>query len=210
MRNVIFDVGGVLLDWNPDQLLQGYYAEPAERAAMKRAIFLHADWLEVDRGTLSEEALLARIARRLGRPVPELAGLFGTVRESLRPKLDTVALLEALAARGVPLYCLSNMPLETFTYLRERFGFWDLFRGIVISGEIRLVKPQPEIFEYLLARYELSAADTILIDDYAVNVEAAQALGLQTVLFTDARRCEQALRPLLLDSPGSRDAAERM
>lgn len=197
MRNVIFDVGGVLLDWNPDRLLQGYYAESAERAAMMRAIFLHADWLEVDRGALSEEELLERVARRLGRPVPELAGLFGTVRESLQPKLDTIALLQSLAARNVPLYCLSNMPLEAYAYLRGRFGFWDLFRGIVISGEIRLVKPQPEIFEYLLRRYDLSAADTILIDDYPVNVKAAQASGLQTVLFTDARRCEEALRPLL-------------
>src|SRR5258708_1444394 len=86
MRNVIFDVGGVLLDWNPDQLLRGYYAEPVERAAMRQAIFLHADWLEVDRGALSEEELLARIARRLGRPVPELAGLFGTDRKSTRLK----------------------------------------------------------------------------------------------------------------------------
>jgi putative hydrolase of the HAD superfamily len=197
MRNVIFDVGGVLLDWNPDQVLKGYYAEPAERAVMKQAIFHHADWLEVDRGALTEEELLQRIARRLGRPVPELAGLFGTVRESLQPKLDTVALLQSLATRGVPLYCLSNMPLGTFTYLRGRFGFWELFRGIVISGEIRLVKPQPEIFKYLLDRYDLSAADTVFIDDYPVNVEAARALGLQTVLFTDAQRCEEALRALL-------------
>jgi putative hydrolase of the HAD superfamily len=186
MRNVIFDVGGVLLDWNPDQVLKGYYAEPAERAVMQQAIFHHADWLEVDRGALTEEELLQRIARRLGRPVPELTGLFGTV-----------ALLHSLATRGVPLYCLSNMPLGTFTYLRGRFGFWELFRGIVISGEIRLVKPQPEIFQYLLDRYDLSAADTVFIDDYPVNVEAARALGLQTVLFTDAQRCEEALRALL-------------
>jgi HAD superfamily hydrolase (TIGR01509 family) len=146
---------------------------------------------------LAEEELLGRIARRLGRPVPELTGLFKMVRDSLQAKADTVALLESLAARGVPLYCLSNMPLETFTYLRGRFGFWELFRGIVISGEIRLVKPQPEIFEYLLGRYDLSAADTVFIDDYPVNVEAAKALGLHTVLFTDARQCEEALRPLL-------------
>jgi putative hydrolase of the HAD superfamily len=200
MRNVIFDVGGVLLDWNPDRVLKGYYAEPAERAAMKQAIFLHADWLEVDRGVLSEEELLGRIAGRLGRPVPELTGLFATVRESLQPKADTVALLQSLAARGVPLYCLSNMPLEAFAYLQGRFGFWELFRGIVISGEIKLVKPQPEIYEYLLDRYELSAADCVFIDDYPVNVEAARALGLHTVLFRDARQCEEALR-LLLPQP---------
>ena|ERR1700688_286421 len=197
MRSVIFDVGGVLLDWNPARVLESYYTAPAERAAMKQAIFLHADWLEVDRGMLSEAQLLERIAARVGRPVPELTGLFAFVRDSLRPKADTVALLKSLAVRGVPLYCLSNMPLETFGHLQKRFGFWELFRGIVISGEIKLVKPQPEIFEYLLGRYALSAADTVFIDDYPVNVEAARTLGLHTVLFTDARQCEEALRPLL-------------
>ena len=70
MKNVVFDVGGVLLDWNPGRILEGYYADPAERAAMKQAIFLHADWLELDRGTLSEPALLARIGERARRPVP--------------------------------------------------------------------------------------------------------------------------------------------
>ncbi len=197
MRSVIFDVGGVLLDWNSDRVLESYYATPAERSAMKQAIFLHADWLEVDRGVLGEAQLLERIAGRVGRPVPELTGLFAFVRDSLRPKADTVALLKSLAVRGVPLYCLSNMPLEIFSHLQGRFGFWDLFRGIVISGEIRLVKPQPEIFEYLLGRYDLSAADTVFIDDYPVNVEAARTLGLHTVLFRDARQCEEALRPLL-------------
>jgi HAD superfamily hydrolase (TIGR01509 family) len=194
VKNVIFDVGGVLLDWNPGRILEGYYADAAERAAMKQAIFLHADWLELDRGALSESALLERIATRARRPVPELANLFEVVRASLQPKTDTLALLASLAARQVPLYCLSNMPPGTFAYLRGRFEFWELFDGIVISGEINMVKPQPEIFEYLLNRHGLSAADTVFIDDHPPNVEAAQALGLHTVLFQDARQCEAALR----------------
>lgn len=194
MKNVIFDVGGVLLDWNPGRILEGYYADAAERAAMKQAIFLHADWLELDRGALSESALLERIGARARRPVPELANLFEVVRASLQPKTDTLALLASLAARQVPLYCLSNMPPGTFAYLRERFEFWGLFQGIVISGEVNMVKPQPEIFEYLLHRHGLSAADTVFIDDHPPNVEAAQALGLHTVLFQDARQCEAALR----------------
>jgi putative hydrolase of the HAD superfamily len=194
VKNVIFDVGGVLLDWNPGRILEGYYADAAERAAMKEAIFLHTDWLELDRGALSESALLERIAARAGRPVPELANLFEVVRESLQPKTDTLALLASLAARQVPLYCLSNMPPGTFTYLRERFEFWGLFDGIVISGEINMVKPQPEIFEYLLNRHGLVAADTVFIDDHAPNIDAAMALGLHTVLFQNAKQCEAALR----------------
>ena len=194
MRNVIFDVGGVLLDWNPARILEGYYADAAERAAMKQFIFHHADWLEFDRGALSESALLERVGGRAGRPVPELASLFGVIRDSLQPKDDSIALLASLGARGVPLYCLSNMPAESFAYLGKRFDFWRHFDGIVISGEVRMVKPQAEIFDYLLDRYGLKAADTVFVDDYAVNIDAAKALGFHTVLFQNAQQCEAALQ----------------
>ena len=200
MKNVIFDVGGVLLDWNPGRILAGYYADPSERAAMNRAIFLHADWLELDRGSLSQAALLERIAGRAGRPVPELADLFEVVHASLQPKLDTLALLTSLAARRVPLYCLSNMPAGTFAILKGRFDFWGLFAGIVISGEVNLVKPQPEIFAYLLGRYGLAAGDTVFIDDHQGNVDAARAMGFHAILFENGRQCEAALRSLLPDA----------
>jgi HAD superfamily hydrolase (TIGR01509 family) len=197
MRNVIFDIGGVLLDWNPDRILEGYYADPAERAVMKQAVFLHADWLALDRGALSEPQLLERIRARAGRALPELTGLFAAVRESLQPKPESVALLQALAVRGTPLYCLSNMPANTYAYLRQRFDFWALFRGIVISGAVQMVKPEPGIFAYLLGRYGLHAAHTVFVDDHAPNVQAAQDLGLHTVLFRDAAQCGRELQALM-------------
>jgi len=194
MKNVIFDVGGVLLDWNPGRILEGYYRDPDERTAMKQHIFLHADWLELDRGTLSESAMLERIAGRAGRPVPELGNLFEVVRDSLQPKSDTIALLGSLAARRVPLFCLSNMPANVFSNLRQRFDFWSLFDGIVISGEVKLVKPEPAIFEHLLNRYELVAGDSVFVDDLPANIQAARALGLHGVLFENARQVELALQ----------------
>jgi HAD superfamily hydrolase (TIGR01509 family) len=197
MRSVIFDVGGVLLDWNPGRVLEGYYADATERAAMKQVIFHHADWVEFDRGALSESALLERVGARAGRPVPELASLFEAIRGSLQPKADSIALLASLGARRVPLYCLSNMPAESFAYLGKRFDFWRHFHGIVISGEVRMAKPQAEIFEYLLNRYALKAADTVFVDDYPVNIGAAKALGFHTVLFQNAPQCEAALQEIV-------------
>jgi putative hydrolase of the HAD superfamily len=197
VRNIIFDLGGVVLEWNPDAILEGYYADPDARAAMKRALFQHPDWLQMDRGTLTEADMLPRLEKRTGRPVSELVGLFEAIRISLKPKADTVALVESLAQRHVPLYCLSNMPATTFAYLRPRHSFWAVFRGIVISGEIRMMKPEPEIFQYLLRRYELSPSETVFVDDHRPNIEAAQALGLHTVWFRDARQCEVELEHLL-------------
>jgi putative hydrolase of the HAD superfamily len=197
MRNVIFDLGGVVLEWNPDAILEGYYTDPQERAAMKTALFKHPDWLQMDRGTLTESEALARLQQRTGRPVAELSGLFDAVRGSLRPKADTLALLKSLARRDVPLYCLSNMPASTFAYLREQHAFWNVFKGIVISGEIKMAKPEREIFEYLLRRYALAAADTVFVDDHAPNIEAAQKVGLHTVWFRDAAQCALELEQLL-------------
>jgi putative hydrolase of the HAD superfamily len=197
MRNVIFDLGGVVLEWNPDAILEGYYTEPDARATMKAALFKHPDWLQMDRGTLTESEALARLQQRTGRPVAELSGLFDAVRRSLRPKADTVALVKSLARRDVPLYCLSNMPASTFAYLREQQAFWNVFKGIVISGEIKMAKPEREIFEYLLRRYALTAAETVFVDDHAPNIQAAQTLGLHTVWFRDARQCALELERLL-------------
>lgn len=197
MRNIIFDLGGVVLEWNPDFILESVYADPHMRTTMKAALFQHPDWLEMDRGILSEPELMARLEKRTGRPKPELRMLFDAIRSSLRPKPDTMELIARLVQRGVPLYCLSNMAASTFVYLREKHAFWTAFRGIVISGEIEVMKPDREIFEYLLRRYELSPADTVFVDDHEANVQAARALGMHGVRFRDARQCELELDSLL-------------
>src|ERR1700730_6019999 len=151
----------------------------------------------MDGGVFTGTEVIARLEERTGRPRSELKGLLDAVRHSLLPKPDTVALIERLTQRHVPLYCLSNMPASTFSYLRERHAFWSAFRGIVISGQIQMLKPDREIFEYLLNRYDLTPADTVFIDDLQSNIQAAQDLGMHTVWFRDARQCEADLMPLL-------------
>jgi putative hydrolase of the HAD superfamily len=194
---VIFDLGGVVIEWSPDRILHGFYANPEVRAVMQAEMFRHPDWLELDRGTLEEPELVERLATRTGRPADEIERLFEAVRASLHAKQDTVALLDRLFARGVPLYCLSNMPTNTFEHLRARHNFWGVFQGIVISGGIKLMKPEREIFEFLLERYGLAANDTVFVDDNEPNVLAARALGLHTVWFKDAQQCERELEQIL-------------
>jgi putative hydrolase of the HAD superfamily len=198
VRNVILDLGGVVFEWDPDAILEGYYADPGARGPMKAALFQHPDWLRMDRGDLSEAEVLARLEQRTGLPNAELVGLFEAIRASLRPKADTLALLEHLVRREVPLYCLSNMSATTFTHLRERHAFFSMFKGIVISGQINLMKPEPEIFEHVLREYALVRDQTIFVDDHPANIEAARTLGLHAVLFSDARQCESDLNPLLV------------
>jgi putative hydrolase of the HAD superfamily len=197
VRNVIFDLGGVLLDWNPDKIASRFESEPELRERLKQTLFGHADWQLFDRGTFTEAALIERVRTRTGRNTAEISAIIDAVRESLDEKPDTVKLLRALHQRGADLFCLSNMPTSIYDHVRRRHVFWDAFRGIVISGEVRMMKPEPEVFAHLLEKYELRPDETVFIDDLAANIDAAKRVGLHGILFKDAAQCQSELDPLL-------------
>lgn len=197
VQNVIFDLGGVLLNWDVDAITAAVFDDPGARATIKRVVFDHPDWLAMDQGTLPEDEAVQRFARRAAQPVDAMERLMDQVRASLTPKPDTLALLEELDGRGVPLYCLSNMHERNIAYLRERYDFFARFRGMVISAHIKIIKPEPGIFEHLLSTYSLDPARSVFVDDHPANVAGARAVGLQAVLFTDAASCRRQLDALL-------------
>ena len=197
VRNVIFDLGGVVFDWNPDHIVARVQPIAELQAALKEALFGHADWRMFDRGTLSESELIDRLQLRLGATRREVDTIFDAVRSSLVEKPETVELLRALQAQGTPLYCLSNMPASIYAHLRQRHAFWDAFNGIVISGEVQLMKPEPEVFMHLLAAFNLRPEECVFIDDLLPNIESARQVGLHAIWFKDAAQCRRELQILL-------------
>jgi putative hydrolase of the HAD superfamily len=197
IRNIIFDLGGVLLDWNPEKILQGFYSDSASRTLLMGELFLHPEWRTFNRGGLREAELVASLRGRTGRPAAELTALLHAVRESLVTKPDTVALLRSLHRRGIPLYCLSDMPVSVYAHVRLRHEFWDAFSGIVISGEVKMMKPEREVFQHLLTRFKLEARQTVFVDDLPLNIEGARAVGLHAIQFLDAAQCARDLDALL-------------
>lgn len=198
VRNVVFDLGGVLVDWRPQALIDAFYSEAELRAALRREGFQHSDWIELDRGTIDESTAAARIAARLGRPHGELEGLFTRIREALRPVPAAVEIVRGLRARGgLSLYVLSNMAEPIFRHIEARHDFFGLFDGIVISGAIKLVKPEPAIFEHLAQRFAIAPGETVFIDDMPANVAAARELGFTAIQFESVPQCERELREIL-------------
>ena len=193
VRNVVFDFGGVLVRWQPEAVIAGFYADEPSRALVRDAVIRHPDWIDMDRGSLSEGLAVERFAARMGRPAAELRALMQHIKNSLTPLPDSIALLDELAQRGVPLYGLSNMSAPIFALLKSRHAHWDRFRGIVVSGEVGLVKPDPEIFHHLTRRYGLVPAETVFIDDHLPNIESARLLGFNTIHFADAEQCRREL-----------------
>jgi HAD superfamily hydrolase (TIGR01509 family) len=197
VRNVIFDLGGVLLEWNPDVILSRFQPDSELRSRLRSDLFGHPDWRMFDRGGLTESEVIDRMEQRIGLRRAELTAIVDAVRESLVEKPDTVKLIRGLYQSGIALYCLSNMPASIYAHLRLRHAFWDVFRGIVISGEVQMNKPEPEVFAHLLERFELRAEESVFVDDLPVNIEAARGVGLHTILFRDAAQCRHELAKLM-------------
>ena len=196
VRNVIFDLGGVVLDWNPDHIVSRFQPVLELRASLKAALF-GPDWRLFDRGTLTESELIERLESGVGRPKQEVMAILDAVRDSLVEKPETVKLIRALQAQGTPLYCLSNMPAAIYTHLRRRHNFWDAFSGIVISGEVKMMKPEPAVFQHLLDTFNLRAEESVFIDDVLANIDSAKQMGLHTIWFKDAAQCRRELDRLL-------------
>jgi len=197
VRNVIFDFGGVLVNWQPEAIIAGFYAEAALRDAIRTHAFQHDDWLEMDRGTLDDATVIRRFAARMRRPEAEMAALLDHVRASLTPIHPTVALLGELRERGFKLYGLSNMSASMFGHLKSQHAFFDLFHGIVVSATVKSVKPEPAIYEQLRSQFALDFRESVFIDDLPRNVESARALGLPAIRFESTEQVRRELEPLL-------------
>ena len=191
--NIVFDLGGVVVTWDPEQIIAKRYTDPAVRASVRDHILGHADWLELDRGTLPQKEAISRAAQRTRLSETEVEQFLRHVAAELVPVPETVDLLYRLKAKGHSLYCLSNMHISFVEHLEQTYNFWEIFSGAVISCRLNVCKPEPAIYKYLLKTYGLDRENTVFIDDIEANVIAAGKLGIQTITFENAAQCEREL-----------------
>ena len=194
--NVVFDLAGVLVDYDQPALIAEVFGDPETCRTVLAEIIGHEDWLTLDRGTVSQEEAIIRAARRTGLAIKDIERFFDRVSTAWAPVPGTVDLLRRVRARGHPLFCLSNMHPASWAYLERSCDFLELFSGIAISCHVQLIKPEPAIYAYLLARYGLDGSQTVFIDDRDVNLVAAASFGIQTIKFEAPAQCEIRLRAL--------------
>lgn len=198
---VVFDLGGVLIDWNPRHLYRSIFDDEDEMEAFLGSVCTMEWHYQHDLGRPMTETLPELIAQY---PQHE-AHILSWAREdemiagAIEP---TVEILRELCARAVPCYALSNWPQESFTRQRDRFSFLTWFSGIVVSGAEGVAKPDPAIFGLLVDRYQLDPPSTLFIDDSPMHVEAARGIGMRVHRFTTAEVLRGELAALgLLDNP---------
>lgn len=197
IRNVVFDVGQVLLEWNPAATIARLHSDPETQAIIRSRMFEHADWHEFDRGGLSYDAAIAHFSRVTGLAPRQTRELIHATRESLTPIPGSIRLLEDLAKQGIKLYLLSNMPASTYDYLVRKHHFFSYFEYLVISGQILVIKPDPAIYHHLVEKTGIVPAESVFIDDLGRNVEAARACGFTAIQFRDPESCRRELAALL-------------
>ena len=194
--NIVFDLGKVLIDWDPRHLYRKVFADPA-RMEWFLAHVCHNDWnLEQDKGRSFDDAVKEATSR-----YPEYASEIAMYRDRWMDMVPgaidgSVKILEELYDHGLPLYAITNWNGDTFRATRSRFPFLGLFNDIVVSGDEKLLKPEPAIFELLAKRNGIDLSDSLFIDDSMKNVKGCEAVGMKGHHFTSPESLRAALLAL--------------
>jgi 2-haloacid dehalogenase len=191
---VVFDLGGVLIDWNPRHLYRQLFRDPGEMEDFLARICTD-DWHRAHDLGADITASCQRLAALHPDYRDAIMAWASRGEEMAAGQFDeTVDVLSDVKAAGIRCYALSNMEPEAFTIRRARFAFMTWFDGQVISGLEGVAKPDRRIFEILLARYALVPEATVFVDDVQRNVDAARALGINAVRYTGAGQLRRDLR----------------
>lgn len=199
IKAIIFDFGGVLLEWDPRNLYRRYF--PGQPQAMDDFLdeINFYEWnAQQDKGRTFAEGT-AELSARFPQYAELIQAYFENYEDSIAGVIEgTVKILQMLKENGYPLFGLSNWSAETFPRAQHAYPFFDWFNDIILSGDVKLNKPDPAIFNLLLNKTEYSAPECLLIDDSKPNVNAAKELGFNTVLFKSPPQLESELQRLRL------------
>ncbi len=196
IQAIVFDFGGVLLDWNPRHLYRRYFDDPRRMEEFLAEIHF-SEWNhEQDKGRPFAEGVAELSAR-----FPQHARLIRLYHERWEesvagPIPGSIKILQQLKAAGHHLYGLSNWSAETFAIARSKYDVFDLLDGYVISGDVGLAKPDAAIFHYLAEKVGCQPAECLFIDDHEPNIDAALAVGYQAILFRSPEQLAADLRQL--------------
>ncbi|RWB96030.1 HAD family phosphatase [Mesorhizobium sp.] len=196
IRHIVFDIGRVLIHYDPDIPFSRLIPDAGERKWFFDNVCTSAWNIEQDRGRTWEEAEALLIAEH-----PDHAENIRNFRRYWHDMVphaydDSVAIMVGLIESGRDVTMLTNFAADTFTEARQRFGFLERPRGVTVSGEIGLIKPDQAIYDHHVVSFGLEPAATLFIDDSQKNVDGAKAAGWQAVLFTDARALKADLERL--------------
>ena len=197
IRNIIFDFGSVLVDWNPERLYGPYFNDDVKMRYFMTEICPHAWNAQADAGRSTAEITEERVAVH-PEWEKEIRMYFSQWIKMMGEQIPGMQeLVEELKDRGYRLYGLTNWSAETFPLVKDNYPVFRLLDGIVVSGEEKIAKPDPGIFSILLQRYGLKPEECLFIDDNPGNVSTGESLGIRGLVFTSAAALRSRLAEVL-------------
>ncbi len=179
IRNIVFDLGNVLISFVPSEFFKKKNYPENIRNIILAEVFNSPEWMLLDNGEISVGEAVESISRKSSLKREEIDLIFSFRTEIMFPLDNNVRLLPALKKQGLRLYYLSNFPLDVFEQIKNDYYFFRYFDGGIISSEVKLSKPDIRIFRLLLDRFSLSPEETLFIDDIEANVNAALKTGMK-------------------------------
>ncbi len=195
LKNIIFDLGGVVVNYNPKEYLLERFADKDIEEFLYNAFFASEEWAMLDRGTIEQEKANRIFMQRAknARLTFEMQALIDDWYSLLRPKKDVCALILELKQFGYDIYFLSNISSSALEFLHTKTTVMRLFSGGIASCDVRISKPEPEIFRRILIENSLEIEQTAFVDDTPKNVETAHRMGLHSFLYTTTEHLKESL-----------------
>lgn len=183
LKNIVFDFGNVIMEWNPDEMLNHYHLTPDQHDLLKKVIFRSKEWQEIDAGKLTEKEaekiFLSKVPTGLQDKVKQVMATWPETVNFYEPVFH---LMSRLRKQHYKIYGLSNTGMKFANFVKDS-ATGDYFDGYVFSAQEKLVKPDPRIYQLLLNRYHLKADECLFIDDIPENTAAAEKLGMYAFTF---------------------------
>lgn len=180
MKNIIFDIGNVLLSFQPERFLKQYYDEKT-MGDLLTIIFCSDEWLELDLGNLTIDETINIFSKRNPHYKEEIYFILKHWTEMMTPIQENVDIAYKLKEKGYSLYILSNFHEEAIKEMYNKYPFFTIFDGGVISAYEHMIKPNPKFYQILLDRYHLNPHECLFIDDMLANVTIAHRLGISSI-----------------------------
>lgn len=180
INNIIFDLGRVLINWEPEKYMKKVFDEKTTSFLLEK-IFNTNDWNLMDKGVIDEQTLWENKLNQYPEYKKEIEHMKNKVLDLLTPIEENAKLLYILKEKGYNLYILSNFSKIAFQKVYEKYDFFKLFDGMIISSHVKSIKPEDEIYKILIEKYKINPAESLYIDDKIENIKAGEIFGFKTI-----------------------------
>lgn len=194
IKNIIFDIGNVIVGWNPYKVIAELFPNQNPQKFYQK---MYPVWIELNLGKISEKEAHPLYQKTLDLSEQDVTKLFYELKKHQIIIPGTIDLLEELKLRGFNLYSITDNIKEILEYHRTHSTFLNYFKDIISSSDIGILKPDPRIFKYLLKKHHLIAEECVFFDDLEKNILGAKSLGIHGIIFKDAKSCKEELEKLL-------------